>query len=125
MLPSSYMLDACSLLNLVASRRFEDIAASLPVRFATPEQAVSEVRYVRRGGGGADAKNLEAIDLAALQTAGVLTVCRLETSAELTTFVDLALEIDDGEAAACALGQRRSHRPFAAPLSQSWERGRG
>ncbi len=55
--PELYVFDACSLLNLIASRRSADIARGTPARFVTSEQAADEVRYVRRGGGGADASS--------------------------------------------------------------------
>ena len=53
--PALYVCDACSLLNLIAGRRFTDIARGTPARFVTSEQAADEVRYVRRGGGPSDA----------------------------------------------------------------------
>lgn len=98
-----YVFDACSLLDLVASRRFADIARETPARFVTSDITATEVRYVRRGGNGSDAREREAINLRTFQDAGHLTVLRLTTPVELTTFVDLARELDDGEAAAGAL----------------------
>jgi hypothetical protein len=102
-----YVLDACSLLNLVASRRFREIARATAATFAVSEQAAREIHYVRRGGGGADANELEAIDLKALQDSAVLSVVSVDTPAELATFVGFALEMDDGEAASAALAVHR------------------
>ena len=103
-LPSPpWVLDACSLLNLVASRRLVDIATNTTARFLTSELAAREVRYVRRGGGGPDAREREEVDLQTFQRNGLLTVLALETPSEVATFVDLALDLDDGEAASGAL----------------------
>lgn len=84
------------------------MARDAPVGFIISEQASREVRYVRRGGEGADADEREAVDLKVLEERGLLYVARLEAPAELATFVDLAREMDDGEAAACALAVHRS-----------------
>ena len=59
-----YVLGACSLLNLVASRRLPDIVRGTPTTFLIPEQAATEIRYVRRGGGGADADEREPVGIA-------------------------------------------------------------
>ncbi|MDP2896280.1 MAG: hypothetical protein Q8Q12_06945 [bacterium] len=62
-----------------------------------------EIRYVRRGGGGADADEREAVNLSDFQEPGLLTVASLETPTEVASFIAFAAEMDDGEAAACAL----------------------
>ena len=105
--PALHILDACSLLNLVASRRFMDIASAMPGSFLTSEQAAREVRYVRKGGGAPDAQEREAIDLEPFQRLGLLAVSNLKSPAEVATFIDFATEMSDGEAAACALAVHR------------------
>lgn len=102
-----YVLDACSLLNLVASRRFPEIARGAPAVFIIPEQAAMEVLYVRRGGSGADADEREPVDVRNFQELGLLTVASLEAPTEFATFISFAAEMDDGEAAACALAVHR------------------
>lgn len=102
--PTLYVLDACSLLNLIASRRFEDLAQDTPARFATSPLAASEVRYVRKGVGSTER---EDVDLQQLHQRGILTLLSLATPAEQATFVTLALEMDDGEAEVCALAVHR------------------
>lgn len=102
-----YVLDACSLLNLVASRRFPEIARATPADFLVPEQAATEALYVRRGGSGADADEREPVDLSDFQEFGLLTVGCFEAPAELSSFVSFAAEMDDGEAAACAMAVHR------------------
>ena len=104
---SLHVLDACSLLNLVASRRFPDIVRGTPALFLVPELAAAEIRYVRRGGTGADADEREPVDLSDFQAAGLLVVASLETSSELASFVAFATQMDDGEAASCAIAVNR------------------
>ena len=77
------------------------------MRFITVEQVAQEVRYVRRGGCGPDAAEREAVDLHIYRSSGLLSVVALESPVELATFVDFALQVDDGEAAACALAIHR------------------
>ncbi|HLZ09063.1 MAG TPA: PIN domain-containing protein, partial [Chloroflexota bacterium] len=98
------VLDACSLLNLVASRRFTDIARAISVQLLTTPIVAAEVLYVRKGGGSGE---LENVDLRSLQVAGHLSVVALETPNEQATFVSLAVELDDGEAEASALAIHR------------------
>lgn len=105
--PSLYVFDACSLLNLVASRRFVDIAAGTPAKFVVVELAASEVSYVRRGGDGAGANEREPVDLRAFERDGYLSIVRLDAPEEIATYVDFAMEMDDGEAASCAVAVHR------------------
>lgn len=102
-----YILDACSLLNLVASRRLPEIARGTPAAFIMPKQAANEVLYVRRGGSGPDADERELIDLADFEKRGLLTVASLESSSETACFISFAAQMDDGEAAACTLAVHR------------------
>jgi predicted nucleic acid-binding protein len=102
--PKLLVLDACSLLNLIASRRFTDIAENISVQLVTTPLVAVEVRYVRKGGSSGER---EAIDLQSLQQQGYLSVLALETADERATFVALVVEMDDGEAEACALAVHR------------------
>lgn len=100
-------LDACCLLNLCATRRLEDILQALPFRAAATDRAAAEVRYLRRGGSGADADERDLVDLQPLLAAGLLTILHLETEQEAARFVQLAAELDDGEAMTFALAIER------------------
>lgn len=62
---------------------------------------------MHRGGNGADADEREPVDLRDFQELGLLTVAGLEASTELAGFITFAAEMDDGEAAACALAVHR------------------
>lgn len=102
------LLDCCSLLNLYASRRLADILQVLPVRCAVADVVIGEATYVLRGGDGDDAAEREAVDLRPFIAFGRVEVWHLETDAEFTSFVELAAEIDDGEAVTCALSFHRA-----------------
>ena len=101
------VLDSCSFLNLVASRRFEEIAAIGSTGFVIPHQVASEVRYVRRGSSGPDAREPEPIDLISLCSSGRLSIVDLEIPNEIDRHVELARLVDDGEAAACSVAITR------------------
>ncbi|MBI3977411.1 MAG: hypothetical protein HY331_04410 [Chloroflexi bacterium] len=101
------MLDCCSLLNLFATGRIGEILRGVPARFAVAELVASEASYVRRGGGGPDAGQREAIDLQPLIAAGLLDVWRTEAESEFVSFVNFAALVDDGEAMTCALALHR------------------
>ena len=81
-----------------------------------------------RGGDGEDAAERDPVDLQPFIAFGRMEVWRLETETEFTSFVALAAEIDDGEAATCALSfhragavvtdDRKTHRVMARSASQ-------
>jgi predicted nucleic acid-binding protein len=102
-----YILDSCSLLNLIASRRLDDIVPVVRGEFLVPDLVADEVKYVRRGGSGPDAREREPVDIGDLLVRRILTVSRLEGNNELASFVTLAASMDDGEAAAGALAVNR------------------
>ena len=61
--PETIVLDACLIINLYATRRFEEILSELPYRFAVSDKVfVDEMLYVRRGGSGEDALEHDPID---------------------------------------------------------------
>src|SRR5438132_712100 len=72
--PAEIALDACSLLNLIATRRIGEIAQAVLAIFVAERRAANEVHYIRRGGSGPDALDREAIDLVALETDGFLVI---------------------------------------------------
>jgi predicted nucleic acid-binding protein len=98
-----YVLDSCSLLNLVASRRLEDIVRVVGGEFAAPDLVADEVKFVRRGGNGPDAREHVPVDIVDLQDRRILTVRKLDSDDELRLFLAFASQMDDGEAAACAV----------------------
>ena len=106
--PETVLLDAWAVINLCASRHFEDILSDLPYRFAVAEKvSTDETLYVRRGGGGEDALEKEPLKLDPSVSAGNLQVLPLLSDDEATTFVSLTTELDDGEAATIAIALHR------------------
>ncbi len=97
-------LDACVLINLYATGRLGEIAVALNVRWVIAREVSEESFYLREDteqGGGRT-----AVDLEHLVAEGVLEVVELE-EAELTTFVEIAAEVDEGEAATIAIASQR------------------
>jgi len=104
---SVLLLDACCLLNIYASDRLDTIAEALSCSFMISEAVGREALYIRRGGSAEDANDREAINLTALENRGVLSITALDEE-ELVTFLSFASQMDDGEAATCALAFHRS-----------------
>ncbi len=100
------LLDACVVINLYATRRMEEIVRSVPTLVGVVDVVRREAGYVRRGGSGDDAEDREAIDLAPMISAGAIVPIR-PTEPELETFLDLTLQLDDGEAMTAAVALAR------------------
>jgi hypothetical protein len=136
-------LDACVLLNLVASGQpLAEFAAAADVRFVVVPQAEREVEWLDPG----DPEDpREAIDLQPSIQCGELQRVAL-ADVELPRFVALARELDDGEAATLAVAQargfavatddRKARRVLTAldpqppvtstaPIVRAWARNRG
>jgi predicted nucleic acid-binding protein len=97
------LLDACIAINLLATDCAEDIAAALGIRFLMAKQAATECGelhvlqekiVVRRRAAASDIPPL----------AEVLTLI----GSEIDLYVELARDIDDGEAATIAIARSRS-----------------
>jgi len=112
-MPSTWLIDACCLLNILASGYCEAILRSprngQVQDYTVAEIACNEVLYLRRGGNGEDADTHETVDLEPLFASGLLRLERLETVEETEAFVALATQLDDGEAATCALALQRDY----------------
>jgi hypothetical protein len=106
--PTSHtILDACSLLNLFASRYIEDILR-LSYIFHIAEAVHKETLYIRRGGNGEDAEEHDLVDLAPLLSSNLLVVDALGSAVELASYIQFATQLDDGEAMTCALASHRN-----------------
>lgn len=101
------LLDSCVVINLYACRRMHDILSTLPCEFGIVDLVHGEAQSVRRDGLGEDASERERIDLGSLLRAGSLRVVAPANDAELETFINLTLELDDGEAMTAALALHR------------------
>jgi predicted nucleic acid-binding protein len=102
------ILDASCLLNLYASGKLREIAATSPQPFVVAEYVVQqEALYIRRRASAQEPEEREPVEIGSLVTAGLFQVITLNNEAEATTFIDLASEMDDGEAMTCALAMHR------------------
>jgi hypothetical protein len=104
------LLDTCSILNLCATRRIDEILAAAEARFGVVDYVLRhEVLYLRRGGAGEDADERDPIDLQPFVQAGLIEVVTLQGEVEAARFVDFSVDLDDGEAITCAIATVRGH----------------
>ena len=103
------LLDASCLLNLYATGRIADIAAALPWQLAVVDYVLEhETLYIRATGGYEESGATVPVDLSPLIEAGLLLVLGLEEPGEQAHFVELAADLDDGEAMTGAMAINRS-----------------
>jgi predicted nucleic acid-binding protein len=101
--PRLLLQDACVLINLLASGRFEDIARACGFQFVIASAVRAEALYIRDGTTGEPM----LIDLEPHLEAGRLEEIRVETEAERAAYVTYAAYLDDGEAMSLALAEAR------------------
>lgn len=110
------LLDACCAINLLASGEAQVILGALEgfdvaVARLVAEQEVLKVAPVPEGDAAADDADSESTEitltLAPLVDEALLTVLALEGEREEATYVDLALQLDDGQAMTGALAIHR------------------
>lgn len=140
-LPNIIVLDACVLLNLFATGRVEDILGSLSSRCLVSSYARREALWYLVPGDRPENMERRDIELEPVAAAGLIEIVEL-TIDEQNTFIELARELGDGEAASGAIAASRSaavatddakaHQVFArrtpaipvattAALLRSWE----
>jgi predicted nucleic acid-binding protein len=95
--------DACVLINLLGSGRFDDIAVGCGLDFAIVSAVSREAMYLHNP----DPKVREVIDLAPLINKGMLTILDPENEIEKLRYIELALNLDDGEAESVAIAESR------------------
>jgi hypothetical protein len=104
------VLDACVILNLVASRQIDPILRSLDCEFIVPELVLErEVLWVGTGNAADPDSDYEPVDLSELIDGGIVSVSPL-LEGEDETFIEYATQLDDGEAACGAIGLTRNYR---------------
>ena len=104
------LLDASCLLNLYATGRIMEIAASLPWQLAVVDYVMEqEVLYVRTIGASGEQEETVPVDLSPLLDEGLLLVMRLEVPGEEASLVELAAVVDDGEAVTGAIALNRGY----------------
>jgi hypothetical protein len=103
-LPPTLLLDACVALNLAATGRPAEVLTTLEPQFAMARQAAEETLYVETIMAGKVIQ--EVVEPGQWAADGILQLLDLEPT-ETATFVTLAAEIDDGEAATLTIALHR------------------
>ena len=98
------ILDACVLINLLASGEIEDILRVAGRDSLVCSAVEKESIYLRTGDPHTP---LELIELKPLIDSGLLTVCQIEGDQEAQLYVDYASALDDGEAMSLAIALSR------------------
>ena len=104
----SLLLDANCLLNLYATGLLREITVALPYQFWVADYVVEhEALFIWRPC-PIDARDVkEPVDLTPLLEEGLIQLMSLVHQAEESTFVNLAVHLDDGEAITGALALHR------------------
>lgn len=100
--PGDAIIDACSLLNLLATHREAELIRALRVRLIVAPAARSEAVYLDAPPDEAGDPTRELADLSLLETDGALRVMELTEDAA-DAFVSAAAELEDNDAASVAL----------------------
>jgi predicted nucleic acid-binding protein len=104
--PRPQILDACVLINLLASGEIEGILRAASRDSLITSAVEGESIYLRTD----DPKvPTEHIDLRPLLDSGLLTKCHVEGDAEEQMYVDYAASLDDGEAMSLAIALSRGY----------------
>ncbi len=98
------VLDACVLINVLASGRAEDILRGGQGKFVVCSVVKGESIFLRPVDSSAPP---DEVTLDPLTDSGCLDVCELSGKEEETLYVDYATQLDDGEAMSLALAQSR------------------
>jgi hypothetical protein len=105
---SRVLLDACCLINLLATECLEEILRALPHEFATSRfVAAHEVLSLSSGLDFGGPLERELISSKRLEHTGCLTILETSTEEERAVIARLNEEMGDGEATVCALAVTR------------------
>ena len=100
--------DACCAINLFAAGRGDAVWTAGGFTWHVPSQVASESLFIRKPDPDDAARLIpEPIDLRPLIDRKILYPCDLAVGLETALFVELAADLDDGEAAALAISQAR------------------
>lgn len=103
---ASRIIDCCSLINLYTGWKGLDELQAFDRDWYVAEAALKEAQYTREF--DEDGKRVVvAINLQAFVESGKLKRAKAETASETDLYVDLASELDDGEAEALAIAKSR------------------
>jgi predicted nucleic acid-binding protein len=108
MAQSTVILDACVLINLLASGEAESIIRVAAEEFRICEVVEKETIYLRSD--DPQEETFEAVQIAPLKDAGLLSVCAVENPIEEVLYVNYASQVDDGEAMSIAIAETRGYK---------------
>ena len=102
------VLDASCLLNLYASGKLKEIAETLTEPLVVADYVLyQEALFVRHKESDLDEEEKRPVDINPLVSAGLIKVISINSKVEQNTFIDLAVELDDGEAITISLAECR------------------
>ena len=107
MASSIVLLDACVLINLLASGEIEAILRVTEQEFKICTAVEKESFYLRAD--DPQEQSFDSVQLDPLVKSGVLSVCAIESEVEGTLYVDYASQLDDGEAMSIAIAEARGY----------------
>ena len=99
------ILDACVLLNLIATGIIKDILTLIAQNSMVCILVKNESLYLRKEN---DINESELVDIDDLLNQGVIQLCDCETAMEQELFVNLVASLDDGEAMSLAIALSRN-----------------
>jgi predicted nucleic acid-binding protein len=102
--PRAQILDACVLINLLASGEAEEVLRSAEHDSFICVAVEKEAVYLRTEDPNSP---LELVSLVPYVETGLLTVCNVTGNQEMELYVDYAAELDDGEAMSLAIALSR------------------
>lgn len=100
------LIDTCTLINVLASGVPNVVLGHLSPECLISEAVSNESLFLRSQVPGSPA---ERIDLTPLLQTGILKICQAESLEEEELYVQLASELDDGEALSLAISAIRGH----------------
>jgi predicted nucleic acid-binding protein len=101
--PSEIVVDACTLLNVLATGRETEIASALRLHFVVGERAHDEVKTLRTLPDESGARAVVPADTSRLRAAGLLRLTTIEVIGGTDAFVNCAAHLRDEDAEAVAL----------------------
>jgi len=102
------ILDACVLLNLLASNEAENIIRAVTQEYLICEVVAQEAMHLRADSLDDDA--FEIIQVDNLVTTGMLKICTLENQLEESLYINYAGLVGDGEAMSIAIAEVRGYK---------------
>lgn len=100
------IVDACCLINLYATGEFDGFLRATDFTWHVPSAAVAESLYICTTNEKGQ-PDREPIRLQTFVGSGLIDVCAPQTTEEIALYVQLAADLDDGEAMALAVAGPR------------------